>query len=65
MLDFLSENKITSSKSDARRVIANKGLKINDILVEKDKNFLKLDDFKKNVLKISFGKKKHYLVKII
>ena len=65
LLDFLSINKITSSKSEARRIIANKGLKINDELVEHDKIKLVQEDFKKNMLKISYGKKKHYIVKII
>ena len=65
LLDFLSINKITSSKSEARRIIANKGLKINDVLVEHDKIKLVQEDFKKNMLKISYGKKKHYIVKII
>ena len=65
LLDFLSINKITSSKSEARRIIANKGLKINDELVEHDKIKLIQENFKKNMLKISYGKKKHYIVKII
>ena len=64
-LDFLSKNKITSSKSEARRAIANKGLRIDNIIVEDENKVLYKDDFKKNMLKVSFGKKKHYLVKII
>ena len=64
-LDFISKNKIFSSKSEARRAILNKGLKINDNLVNDEKKIIKLSDFKNNLLKISFGKKKHYLVKII
>jgi tyrosyl-tRNA synthetase len=64
-LDFLSEHKITSSKSDARRAIANKGIKINNIVVVDDGKILKTTDFKEKNLKLSYGKKKHYLVKII
>ena len=64
-LDFLSKNKITSSKSEARRTIANKGLKIDNVIVDDENKVLYKDDFKKNMLKVSFGKKKHYLVKII
>jgi tyrosyl-tRNA synthetase len=64
-LDFLSKNKIMSSKSEARRAIANKGLKVNDILIIDENKTLLANDFKKNVLKISYGKKKHYLIKII
>ena len=65
LLDFLSNNKITNSKSEARRLIKSNGLKINDILINNDQKILKENDFKDKVLKISYGKKKHYLVKII
>ena len=53
------------SKSEARRVIANNGLKINDTLISDNKKIIRLEDFKNKVLKISFGKKRHYQVKII
>ena len=65
LLNFLSENKIMSSKSEARRAIANKGLKINNIVVDDENKILLKDDFKGKILKISYGKKKHYLIKII
>ncbi len=64
-LDFLALNKITTSKSEARRAINNKGLKINNLLVVDEKKILEKKDFNDKILKISFGKKKHYLVKII
>ncbi len=64
LLDFLSKNSIVQSKSEARRIIEGKGLKINDILVEDSKKIIKLIDFKDRILKISHGKKKHYIVKI-
>ena len=48
-----------------RRAIANKGLKLNNVLVIDDKKIIKNSDFEKDILKISFGKKKHYLVKVI
>ena len=65
ILDFISKNKILPSKSEARRVVANKGFKIDGKVIEDEKKLLKLKDFKKNILKLSYGKKKHYLVKII
>ena len=65
ILDFISKNKILSSKSEARRMIANKGFKINDDIVKDEKKVIRLKDFKNNVFKLSYGKKKHYLVKII
>ena len=64
ILDFISENKILSSKSEARRVIANKGIKMNDVVIEDEKREIQLKDFKKDIIKLSYGKKKHYLIKI-
>ena len=65
ILDFVANNKILPSKSEARRAIANKGLKIDDIVIDDEKKMLETKDFKKNILKLSYGKKKHYLIKII
>ncbi len=65
ILDIIADNKILPSKSEARRAISNKGFKIDDVIVNDDKKKLQLKDFKKNILKLSYGKKKHYLIKII
>ena len=65
LLEFLANNKIISSKSEARRLILNKGLKINNAPVDDDKKVIRFSDFEKKILKISLGKKKHYLIKII
>ena len=65
LLDFLSKNKISSSKSEARRLIANNGLKINDTPVTDEKKIIQKNDFKEKTLKISHGKKKHYILKIV
>tara|TARA_B100000886_G_scaffold323998_1_gene268270 strand:+ start:72 stop:1310 length:1239 start_codon:yes stop_codon:yes gene_type:complete len=64
LLDFLSENQILFSKSEARRVISNKGVKINNITVNDEKKIIRYIDFENKIMKISFGKKKHYLVRI-
>ena len=64
ILDLIANNKILSSKSEARRVIANKGFKLNDKVIDDEKKILQLKDFEKNILKLSFGKKKHYLIKV-
>ena len=64
ILDLIADNKILKSKSEARRVIANKGFKLNDKVVDDEKKILQLKDFDKNILKLSFGKKKHYLIKV-
>ena len=64
LLDFLSDNNIMSSKNEARRAIANNGLKINNNLINDEKKIIYPADFRDGVLKISHGKKKHYQVKI-
>ena len=65
LLDFLSKNKIMSSKSEARRAIANKGLKIDNAVIVDENKIIKFNDFKQKILKLSYGKKKHYIIKII
>jgi len=64
ILDLVVKNKILSSKNEARRIIANKGLKLNDKVVNDEKKTIQLKDFDKNTLKLSYGKKKHYIIKI-
>ncbi len=65
LIDLLSVNGVMSSKSEARRAILNNGLKINDKLVVDVKRTLNSEDFEEKILKISYGKKKHFKVKII
>ena len=64
ILDLISNNKIFSSKSEARRAMQEKGIKINDKLETDEKRIIKFNDFTKSeYLKISHGKKRHYLIK--
>ena len=65
ILDLIANNKILSSKSEARRAITNKGFKMNDVIITDEKKVIQKKDFKNNILKLSYGKKKHYLIKII
>jgi len=66
ILDLLADSKIMSSKSEARRAIKSMALKIDNIVIENDSKMISLKDFEKSkIIKISFGKKKHYLLKII
>ena len=66
ILDILSSENIVSSKSEARRIIKNKGIKINDVVINNDKIIINKETFKENnFIKISNGKKKHYIIKII
>ena len=64
ILDLIAKYNILPSKSEARRTIANRGFKIDDVIVEDEKKIIRLNDFKKKIFKLSYGKKKHYLIKI-
>ena len=66
ILDLLVLNKFMSSKSEIRRAIKSNALKINNEILTNENKILKQEDFANDkILKISFGKKKHYLIKII
>ena len=65
LVDLIYTAKIMNSKSEVRRAIKNNGIKINDKPENDEKKILNLESFsKKNILKISYGKKKHYIIKI-
>ena len=64
IIDLLYNSKIFNSKSEVRRAINEKGIKINDILVQDEKKIISVDDFKENnYIKVSYGKKKHFIIK--
>ena len=66
ILDFLSQNnKILTSKRAVRRIISNRVLKINNVTINEEKKLLQLNDFKDKISKISLGKKRHFIIKII
>ena len=66
ILELLFSSKIMSSKSEARRSIKGGAIKINNQILSDENKIVLLDDFDDNKnLKISFGKKKHYILKII
>jgi len=64
ILDLLVNDKIFKSKGKARRAINEKGIKINDQVVDDEKKIISSSDFNDDILKISHGKKRHFLVKI-
>ena len=56
----------TSSKSEARKLIKNSGVKINRVLVSDELKTLSINDFDNNKeLLISVGKKKHFIIKLL
>ena len=65
ILDLIFQNDLLSSKSEARRIIKNKGIKINDKVIDDDKNVIGINVFEgKNYIKLSVGKKTHLKITI-
>ena len=64
IVNILVETNLVNSKGEARRVILNKGIKINDSTVEKTDYLIKRENFQNNLCKLSFGKKKHIVLTI-
>ena len=65
VVDFLSNSKILNSKSEIRRAIKEKGIKINDIVLTDEKKIINLNDFNEDdYIKVSHGKKKHIIIEL-
>ena len=66
IIDLVFQNGLSSSKSDARRMLKNKGIKIDDQIISDEKKIIGLEDFsEKNHIKLSIGKKTHLKVTVI
>ena len=65
VVDFLNNTKILNSKSEIRRAINERGIRINDIVLTDDKKTVDLNDLiESNYIKVSHGKKKHFKIKL-
>ena len=65
IIDLVVDTKLLNSKSEVRRTIKNKGIKINNSTIEDEKFVVTLKDFLgENYIKISHGKKNHVIVKL-
>ena len=67
ILDLVTRAKLLKSKSEVRRDIKDKGIKIDDSPIENDDYFISMSDFKENInlFKLSHGKKNHVIIKLI
>tara|TARA_B100000029_G_scaffold71614_1_gene63520 strand:+ start:170 stop:1405 length:1236 start_codon:yes stop_codon:yes gene_type:complete len=66
IIDLVVTSNLLSSKGEVRRMIKNKGIKINNITIEDEQLNISLNTFNnENNLKLSLGKKKHVIVKLI
>ena len=58
--------KLVSSTGEARRQVKSGGLKVNDALVTDERSVLRPSDLTgEGVIKLSFGKKKHVLLRAV
>jgi len=65
IIDLIFQNNLSNSKSEARRILKNKGIKINDKVVDDDKKIVGINEFEgKDYIKLSVGKKIHLKVTI-
>ena len=65
IIDVVVLSNLLTSKSEVRRTIKNKGIRVNNNIVESDNFNVSLEDFnKENILKLSHGKKNHVIIKI-
>ncbi len=66
LIDLVVTSKLLNSKSEVRRTIKNKGIKINNQTIQDEKFVLKVHHFEnKNFIKLSHGKKNHIIIKMI
>jgi len=66
ILDIVLQSKLSSSKSEIRRMIKNNGIRINNEIVQDEKKIIDENNFDKDSnMKVSHGKKQHVIVKVI
>ncbi len=65
IVDLVVLSNLMSSKSEVRRTMKNRGIKINNETIEDQNLIISLNHFEnKNLFKLSFGKKKHVIIKM-
>ena len=66
VIELIFQNNLVESKSEARRILKNNGIKINDVIVNDEKKVINMVDVQENnYIKLSIGKKNHLKVKVI
>ena len=66
IIELIFQNNLAQSKSEARRILKNNGVKLNDITVNDEKKIVNIEDVQENnFIKLSIGKKNHIKVKVI
>ncbi|HEY6336484.1 MAG TPA: tyrosine--tRNA ligase [Alphaproteobacteria bacterium] len=66
LIDFLNTSGLASSNSDARRKIRERAIRVNDAVVSDEKRVLTASDINADgIIKLSHGRKKHAIVKVV
>ena len=66
IIDLIFQNELVQSKSEARRILKNNGIRINDKTINDEKKIINMEDVSKdNFIKLSIGKKNHLKLKVI
>ena len=64
IIDLIILSKVENSKSEIRRLIKGKAIKINDAVVSDEKFIINQELFSENYLKLSIGKKRHIKIEL-
>ena len=64
VIDLIVLSKLEKSKSEIKRLIKGKGVKINDEIISDEKLVITNEFFKENYLKLSIGKKRHLKIEL-
>jgi len=64
IIDLILLSKLEASKSEIRRLIKSKGVKINNQIISDEKLIITKDLFIENFIKLSIGKKRHLRVNL-
>ena len=65
IVDLVISSNLLTSKSEVRRAINNRGIKVNNETIENDKENISINNFNnENYLKLSHGKKNHIIIKM-
>jgi len=66
IIDLVISSNLLTSKSEVRRTIKNRGIKVNNKTIENDKENISINNFNnENYLKLSHGKKNHVIIKMV
>jgi len=64
IIELIILSKLENSKSEARRLIKGKAVRINNEVILDEKQKISIDSFKDNFLKLSLGKKRHIKIEL-